>query len=163
MIGLFFLLMSSQYSLARTFTFRWSMPSWQMSACWIQKHWDNTAALSKRIWCYNVMTRWPKIRIHNKKSSEISLLLHSAAQNCIRTMVDGKPFHKRVFYLFYMHKSLPSDFCRIGSNLKCQIQKVYISRQHDQIEQIGSKCKTQIYNRMISTLRKNMSAHCMQG
>lgn len=31
-IGLFFLLMSVQYSLASTLTFLWSMPNWQMSA-----------------------------------------------------------------------------------------------------------------------------------
>lgn len=32
MIGLFFLFISSQYSLASTFTLRWSIPNWQMSA-----------------------------------------------------------------------------------------------------------------------------------
>jgi hypothetical protein len=32
-IGLFFLLMSSQYSLASILTFLWSIPNWQISAC----------------------------------------------------------------------------------------------------------------------------------
>ena len=33
MTGFNFRLVMSQYSLASTFTFRWSMPSWHMSAC----------------------------------------------------------------------------------------------------------------------------------
>lgn len=33
MTGLSFLFMVSQYSLAKTFTFLWSIPNWQMSAC----------------------------------------------------------------------------------------------------------------------------------
>jgi len=33
MMGLSFLLMSSQYSRASMLTLRWSIPSWQMSAC----------------------------------------------------------------------------------------------------------------------------------
>ena len=37
---------SSQYSRASTFTFRWSMPSWQMSACTVpvscQQAWQQT-------------------------------------------------------------------------------------------------------------------------
>ena len=33
MTGFNFRLVMSQYSLASTFTLRWSMPSWHMSAC----------------------------------------------------------------------------------------------------------------------------------